>query len=611
MNNLFVDVCVLLTGTSIFGLEYLAAHYHTPFGIAIDIALVVFFIYRAVRKELSYAGLLLLFFPVFHGLSLASQTYLNNIFPSQFFLLVTAVLLGYGYYQIYSKGGPKRVINDRVAPKQDIKKPGQYSVFINQDIIIPEQSRYTHLQVIGGTGSGKTRYIFYPHILQDIMNGAGVLIFDIKSNMRKRIEQFVIAAKREKDFFCFNLGDPNSDSYNPEAGDDPGEIFNRTFTAQYYDMNNSEQFYIDVAKRFLPAAIAVLKKKYTTITFEDLYWITVSPKKYLQPICNEMPDDINAKYLIDFMKKEDLDKLLMGLVNKLAQFVTPAWTSQINTTNPKIDIGKIVSEGKILLFQANSGVYQQEYKAISILLMMHVQSEIARRYAIPQDQLKPFFIYLDEFDKIVYPGFAELINKAREAKVGLIFGHQSIGDLKQYGEALQNQILTNARNKVVLKLKEPTTAEYFSKAFGTRTVERRVTSYGSDGSVSGYSDKLEEEFNIHPNDIKFLKLGQACVDIEDDEGGKPYINIIRLEDIKQKFLEGAIERPAQENIDGKRTNLDLNTVKGDNITGKSGGLKWKHIKANNENLKNQDANTKEENNDEEDEDNNEGLPVKA
>jgi hypothetical protein len=441
------------------------------------------------------------------------------------------------------------------------------------------------------------------------MNGAGVLIFDIKSNMREKIEQFVIAAKREKDFYCFNLGDLNSDSYNPEAGDDPGEIFNRTFTAQYYDMNNSEQFYIDVAKRFLPAAIAVLKKKYKTITFEDLYWITVSPKKYLQPICNEFPDDINAKYLIEFMKKEDLDKYLMGLVNKLAQFVTPAWTSQINTTNPKIDIGKIVSEGKILLFQANSGVYQQEYKAISILLMMHVQSEIARRYSIPKDQLKPFFIYLDEFDKIVYPGFAELINKAREAKVGLIFGHQSIGDLKQYGEALQNQILTNARNKVVLKLKEPASAEYFSKAFGTRTVERRVTSYASDGNVSGYSDKLEEEFNVHPNDIKFLKLGQACVDIEDDEGGSPYINIIRLEDIKQTFPHGAIERPVQENTDDKRTNLDLNIFKGENITGRSGGLKWKHIKANNDRLKNQNTDKKETDNTDEDEDNNEGMAV--
>jgi type IV secretory pathway TraG/TraD family ATPase VirD4 len=413
---------------------------------------------------------------------------------------------------------PERHIKQDRGKRQEQDDIGQYPIYINKDIVLPEISRYMHTQTIGSTGSGKTRFVFYPWIYQDIKNGAGVFIYDIKNAMRENVEKFVVDGKRDMDYHIFCLGDENSMTYNPLAGDDAGEIANRVYTALYYDMQGGEQYYMDIAKRFLSSAISVLKKKWKTLTFTDLYIATSNPKLYLQPMCNQMQDDINARYLLDFIKGSDIDKKLLGLLNKLAQFATPDWAKQINTTEPDIDVAKIISENKVLLFQANSGIYQQEYKPLSILMMMHMQSEIARRYQNKPD--RPFFIYLDEFYNIIYPYFPELINKAREAKVGLIFGHQALGDLETYGQNIKNIILSNSRNKIVLNIEDPVSAEYFSKAFGTRTIEKKINSFSTkEGEKhSGFTLREEEEFLIHPNDLKFLKLGEGVIKIETKAG---------------------------------------------------------------------------------------------
>ena len=39
-------------------------------------------------------------------------------------------------------------------------------------------------------------------------------------------------------------------------------------------------------------------------------------------------------------------------------------------------------------------------------------------------------VYLDEFSSFVYPGFEQILNKARSANVAMHICHQSVGDLE-------------------------------------------------------------------------------------------------------------------------------------------------------------------------------------
>jgi|GEM_PF-2181590 len=438
-------------------------------------------------------------------------------------------------------------------------KPEPFSTYLAKDFFIPGQQRFLHEQVIGSTGSGKTRYVFYPSIYQDIMNGAGLFIYDIKSNMRGTIEGFVSHSSRDYDYFVFNLGDMAGAKYNPLAGGSASEIANRVFSALYFDELNGNQFYMDIAKRFLFSMISVLKLKFETLTFKDLYICTSRPQEELKDLCLEFESAEDSRYLLNFMATTDkLEEKLLGLTNKLAQYATPEWTKQINTTQPDFKMSDIITKNKILLFQANSGVYQQEYKPISILALMDLQSEIAKRYSMKE--LQPFFIYLDEFKNIIYKEFSELINKAREAKVGLIFGHQSLGDLETFGDGLKNIILTNSRNKIVLNVENPETASYFAELFGTQTVVRKVRSHKEDGTTAGYTDKLEEEFVIHPNELKTLKTiretdtTEAVISIETGKG--KILRRMELTSVDASEYAGTLQRRPQQLTEGKESNFN-------------------------------------------------------
>ena len=100
--------------------------------------------------------------------------------------------------------------------------------------------------------------------------------------------------------------------------------------------------------------------------------------------------------------------------------------------------------------------------------------------------------------------------------------------------------------------------------------------------MSGETDRMEEEFNIHPNKLKFLQFGKACVKIETGGAEKPFLNIIDLKDMQPIPKQPVVYKPDKKQTDNRTTNIDLKENKGENIIGKSESptLKWKHIRAN-------------------------------
>jgi hypothetical protein len=433
-----------------------------------------------------------------------------------------------------------------------------YSLYVSENIFIPGHQRFRHEEMIGLTGVGKTRYGIYPSVFQDIHNGAGVFIYDIKNDMLKDIQRFASYSMRDHDLYVFTLGNVHGETYNPLANGTAAEIANRVFTALYPPQNNSNQFYTDYAQQFLSSIIALLKYKYPVITFKDLYLLAMNPRTILKEMALELEAKLEAKYLLNLLDSEDLEDRLTGLCLKLSAFVLPEWTKQINTTDPDIRMDKLLVKNKILLFQASSGLYQAEYKPISILALKDIQTEIARRYEKPPE--KPFFIYLDEFYNVIYPDFGEMINKARSARVGLILAHQSIGDLERCGEELRNIIIDNTVHKVIFKVGTPETASFYAEYLGTRLVKRQVESHKDDGKVAGFTDKEEREFLIDPDTIKNLKTdsdhdtAEAVLAIETNKGrvyGKYLLKSIQVDFTGHTLLP----KPERKNT-SKDTNLE-------------------------------------------------------
>ena len=73
---------------------------------------------------------------------------------------------------------------------------------------------------------------------------------------------------------------------------------------------------------------------------------------------------------------------------------------------------------------------------------------------------------------ILYEGFGSLLNKSRSANIGVVFSHQSMGDIDRVSQAFRNVLLSKTNVKCVMRTIEPETCEYFARTFGTKESEK-------------------------------------------------------------------------------------------------------------------------------------------
>ena len=396
---------------------------------------------------------------------------------------------------------------------------------------IPTESLDSNVEIVGGTGTGKTRHVIKPFIEQTIEQGLGCFIYDVKSNLGPDVTYYAEHFNRSSSFYYFDIARPKrSATYNPLYGDNPDEIANRVFTALYYDKKNAEPYYMELASAFIHNLVGLLMKEIKTITFQDLATAAgeIETFRIIGDFCAKYPNSVQAGYFKSlWLKKSSKQRQeeLSGLVNKLQRFCNREWSHLLNVKKPSIKMENVLDLNQILLFGVASAQYPEDAKPLSILAMMDLSSQVAKRFM--HKPMKPFRVFLDEFYNISYPGFIDLINKCREAKVNLFLAHQSLGDLRAVSEEFMEQVMNTARNKIVLGLDDPQTAEYFAKLFGTTPdLNARVTSYDAQSNVAGYAKPMVEKFRFHPNDIKELPVGQGIVRIVSK--GKPHIVLTAL-----------------------------------------------------------------------------------
>ena len=137
-----------------------------------------------------------------------------------------------------------------------------------------------------------------------------------------------------------------------------------------------------------------------------------------------------------------------------------------------------------------------------------------------QSQPTFFSCVLDDFQDYIYEGFATILNKSRSANVGVVFCHQSLGDLNKVSEAFRNVVLTNTNIKVVMRMNDPDTCEHFATTFGTKRTTKITEKVSGDEKTGDGTVREVEQFIYHPNDFKSLGLGQGILSVPHRGGVK-------------------------------------------------------------------------------------------
>ena len=429
------------------------------------------------------------------------------------FILVAAVLaastLFLYFYSSWGRNRRKLLERLKEVPTELLNSAGSCARLgtdseLNADIFLPDQLRSRHVHIIGATGSGKTESVVLNLLRQDVGRGLGSIILDAKgdNSFLAELNSWVPSDRLR----VFDLGSPSSLGYDPLSAGTPLESAQRLFSALTW----SEEYYKSKA---LSALQRIFQVHFET---NDRNPQLVDIERYLSSsqvysaFVNSVPLSNNLAER-EFQDLAGLRDQIRSLT--LGHFAKTLSPEQANS----ISLGDVRS-GQVIYFRLQSLMSPQLATTVGKLVINHLAFLAGTAHRDTVNKVFPLTpIYFDEFASFACVEFADLISKARSAGFALHFSHQSIGDVIEISPGFLNRITDNAATKIVLRINDPDSAEFFARCFGTKQVQKttqRITNAKDIESaevVGEGTTRDAHQFRASPDLFKTLPTGVGVV----------------------------------------------------------------------------------------------------
>lgn len=377
-------------------------------------------------------------------------------------VLLLCLAGGWVCFSKASKESSKRLEQIKELPKSLYQKDIAsillgYDLDLKTNIFLPDHIRSRHVHVIGATGSGKTESVILHFLKQDAARGFGAIILDAKGDgsFLEALRSWIPNEKLD----VFDLGNPESRAYNPLSSGSPLEAAQRLFSSFVW----SEQYYASKARSVLQILFqAHHSRKGQNPTLKNLAKYLSSPEEYSgMAVAPGYPVKLALQ---DYME-------ISGLKDQVNSLCSGHLVDILSTeSEDQIDLTKS-SQGRVIYFRLQSLMSPQIVSTLGKLIVNHLSFIAGTAH---RDGRSGSFtpVYLDEFASFACPEFADLISKARSAGFALHFSHQSIGDLVEVSKGFLNRITDNSGTKIILRINDPDSAEFFARSFGTRIYQK-------------------------------------------------------------------------------------------------------------------------------------------
>ena len=323
--------------------------------------------------------------------------------------------------------------------------------------LTPEE-RIGHTHVIGGTGSGKSKFLEYL-IRQDLQNpNAGLCLIDPHGLLYDDLVHYIshTAPRLAKRVVLFNpAGDLDQVlGFNPIPSqvDDIQPVANQLTSSVLKALGQDAQAQTPRISRWLKNIFYPLVANRLTL-LEALPFFTILDTARRQDILKTINNEQILSDWTEFERLQPKDRIqtIEGAANRLIHFLENRRIRHvIGQSTRAIDLKAIMDEGKILLVNLNGGVKipHESTHLLGVLLV----NELVRTAKLrdPGDRrLKPFHITIDEFGQYVTRDIARALEECRKNKVFLTLAHQHLEQLKKEDEYLYASVMTNCRNRFV------------------------------------------------------------------------------------------------------------------------------------------------------------------
>ena len=397
----------------------------------------------------------------------------------------------------------------------------QNKFFFDREVLTEKELAH-HTHIVGASGFGKT--VFLSKIVRSLINQKkGMLFLDLKGDVEliEKFKRFAKEAGRENDVQMFNLSDlENSQSYNLLGNGTATQIRDRIMTSFTW----SEEYYKHQAASFLLKILIALcflrERDQTPFTIGDLYKLTTS-RDSIRALLLKIPktnefERTALSDVITYIATESNWNALQGLRSQLESLVLSDFGKLITSCETGIDLFKAVQEGKLVFMFLDTRSYGPTAAVIGRFILQDLKAVSSKIDSqIRHHERKPFCVIIDEFADLAQEDFIAFLDRARSSKMSIIVSHQEISDLKKVSPEFAMRLMGNTSTLFAFLQKGPESADLIANVAGTKSVKKRTYQneswLGVKMRTGDFSERDTEEFVIHPNAIKSLKVGECAV----------------------------------------------------------------------------------------------------
>jgi type IV secretory pathway TraG/TraD family ATPase VirD4 len=240
--------------------------------------------------------------------------------------------------------------------------------------------------------------------------------------------------------------------------------------------------------------------------------------------------EMSVKMLQRSLADRERVQKIQGLLNELLSFLEDELSIVTGSYQDLLTLDDVLEKDLILFVSLNANRNQRAVEALGKILLQNIQLMVGKRYAQPaggRDADEPMLsVILDEFAPFAYPGFTQVLQTARGARVSFLFSFQSIPQLQRVGQAFADEVSSAPGTKMIMNVSEENTAQWFLKASARIATKRRSLSVRRTGIFStkytetGTGNESDiKETRAREDHIKNLPVGQMEILMVDSREG--------------------------------------------------------------------------------------------
>lgn len=298
-----------------------------------------------------------------------------------------------------------------------------------QAIGVSLRDRFSHIWILGQTGTGKTT-LLRRLILNDLAAGYGVGVLDTHDLCDQLLDD--ITRSRIKDVCLFDLLDQDCVvGLNPFHNELslPKTTIVSLLIGQWKAIWESWGPRLENTLRH--AALALFDLPGTTLADLRAFLLSVQYRRRVLASCRDPHvlsfwTDEFEKYRSEFQVEA-----IAPIMNKLDAFLASPLRASLCTRHPRLNLRKLIDTDGILLVPLNKGLLGDEAAQFAgSVILAQLLAAILSRFDTPEQQRRPWFLYLDEFigNRLAVEAMNTILGECRKMQVGLTFVQHYLGE---------------------------------------------------------------------------------------------------------------------------------------------------------------------------------------